>query len=241
MSKKLPPPIPHKIKPNIDNALRRMEDLQLSLAKQPFKMSELLTLFVDPKHRDILTEAYRLCEPSGHVQELYVMCEVPTEYGGGVAHMRFSWHGIEQTEGFIVPHRAGSHPNLPATIRNEAPVELCSRFIEVAQEMIGVRYRFSLIRRTLASLNRPHICRTLAQLRYHWPCIVPLLRAASYNDLAQSVEEPDVQAGDRANLYPKLRAMLAPSNQALASHFLIEGTPEPAPSPVDYDLQHRFP
>jgi hypothetical protein len=216
-----------------------MENKQIALASQPFKPSELLLLFVDPEHHAACTEAYRLCEPTGRIQELYVKCEVPTEYGGGAAHIRFYWNGSDHPNMFYVPARAGAIMAFPATIRDEAPTELCARFWEVANDLITIHYRFGNVLRTLNLLNKPTVCPSLAALRYHWPCIVPILRDAKQTTLAESVEDVNSRAS-YANLTPELRKLVAETNQTVASHLLVEDLPTPDDPPIPYDLHANF-
>jgi hypothetical protein len=234
-----PPPIPKKALGNVLKAIGRMESKQIALAMQSFKPSELMTLFVDPEHHYVLMEAYRLCEPSGHTTELFVRCEVPPEYGNKTASIRFWWNTSVAFEAFYVPFKEGGDATWPVSPRREAPPELVERFDQLATDWITTAYRFAQVRRTLALLNKPRVCRTLAQMRYYWPCIVMILRSAGHKDLADSIVDINPRA-DNANLSRDLWRLLAPSNQTVASHMLIEDVPAPPQPPVPYELHHNF-
>jgi hypothetical protein len=223
----------------IMNAIDRMETKQVALAKQPFSMQDLLTLFIDPAMHEPLTYAYRVCEPSGHTQDLFVFRPLGPEHNAGSAYVRFYWHGTIEN-GFYVPFDKGAQKRYPATIRDEAPAELVERFHQSAGDLVDIHYSFSLVRRALHGLNVPGVCPSIASLRYHWPCIVPLLNAARYSPMAEELIHHNVKEGDRARLSPTLRRLLGPSNQTVARHQLIDELEPPTQPPVAYELQHDF-
>lgn len=235
-----PTPIPSRRISDVHKTIAYMQSKQERLTKQPFTTSELLQLFVDPDHHSLLVDSYQLCEPTGREYELFVRREVVPEHGGGVAHIRFYWSGLSLSNGFYVPHRVGSSIDFPATVRPEAPAELVERFEQVADDLIGIRYRFDQVIKVLDVLNQPKVCRSLAQMRYHWPCIVTILRKANCHDLADSVSEPNARAGGEAVIPANTRRLLAETNRTITSHVLIDDIPDSdTPLPIQYDLRKR--
>ena len=233
---KEPRALSDRIYPKVHDALTAMENKQLRLAQYPFKASDLLALFVDPEHHEALTKAYDLCEPSGHTQHLWVGREIAREYGGGAAYFRFMWHAINAAHAFYVPYRAGASKDFPAVVRTEAPDDLVHHWDQTADDMVGIKYRFSRVHKALSQLNRPDVCSTLPQLRYHWPCIVPLLRKAGFDAHADSVAEPNMRAGGIANISPATGALAAETNQTVAAHQLIDDIPTPGELPIPYEI-----
>lgn len=234
--RRVPPPIPGKVLTVLGKAIDKMERRQERLAKQDFKISELLTLFVDPEHHSVCTEAYTLCEPTPRQQELFVKWEAAPEQGSGVHFVRFYWDYSNVPHGFYVPRRCGAHRDFPAPIRPEAPPELVARFKEVADDLVTIHAGFANVRWVLQQLVKPSVCRSLDQIRYHWPCIVPILREAKQNALADQVQDVNPRA-HYANLAPDLRRLLAPSNATIARHQLIADLPLPdGEPPVPYDV-----
>lgn len=234
------PALSSKAAGKVKDAIGAMEAHQKKLSYQPFKASELLALFVNPDHHHVLTQAYHLCEPTGHVQELFVACEVPLELGGGKAHMRFRWHGLNTPHAFYVPYRVGSQVNYPAVVREDAPGELRERFEQVSQEMIRTAHDFAYVARTFAKLNKPGVCETLAQLRYHWPCILPILRRTIYDDMCDAVIDPSSRAGDMARIPRDLFAAVKATNEIVARFEMISDVPTPKISGIEYDLLDTF-
>jgi len=231
--------ISKRIKPSLDVAINRMEHHQATLAKQPFTISDLLVMFVDPAYHTTLTEAYHLCEPTGRVEELYVKHPVPSEYGGGDVFMRFLWAGVTTPDAFYVPYKEGSTQSRPVVVRPDTPAELKAKFEQVADDLIGIHYRFAAVRVVLDQMNVQ--CRSLDQLAYYWPCIVPLLRDAKQSDLADALQTPNRMAAFNVKLTQGLRKLLAPTNQTVAAHQLIADVPIPDNKlPVEYNLQHHF-
>lgn len=239
LERKVPPPIPNKVITDVRSAIKRMEDKQLALAKQPFAFSELLALFIDPADHQALLRTYELCEPSGLTQELFYAYRQTPELGSDFVHLKFHWHGTADGA-FYVPLMSGGQRSSPATMREEAPDELRSRLRMVVNDLTAIHLRFYQVRWVLDRLNRASACRTLAALRYHWPCIVPILRSAGYSPLAESVAEPVLRAGDSASIPIEVRRKLADTNRTVASHMLIDDLPMPPPMPVSYELQHNF-
>lgn len=232
--------IAQKLHKRLINVVSHMRATEIALVKQDFKMPDLLTLFIDPAHHDVLQRAYTLSEPSGHTQELYYRVPIPAEWGGGEGYVRFHWHGLDHPKAFIMPYQTGSHLTRPAPVRPEAPAELKLRFEEVATDLLGVNYRFDQVDRTLRLLNNPEVCRSLPQVRYVWPCIVPLLRMAREPELADSVMSVNPKAAG-AQLTPALRRMLAATNQTVATHLLIADTHDKPPEPsVPYEMFVNF-
>lgn len=231
-----------KIAAKIHDAIREMEAHQKLLAHQSFSASDLLQLFVDPQHHNVLMQAYELCEPSGQTQELYVRCEVPLEWGGGVAHVRFRWHAINVPHAFYVPHKGGMSTNYPARMQDGAPQELRDRFEQVSMDLMQVARNFALVQNTLTKLNKVGVCETPAQMRYHWPCIVTLLRRASgsYASLADNIENASMRAGDQANIPVAMRGPVKETNEIIARHMLLLDIPTPEKTGIEYELLEHF-
>lgn len=235
------PPFTHNVTKAINATLSGMETLHQKLAKENFTAAELLDLFVDPAHHHTLTHAYQICEPSGQTQELFVRCEVPVEYGAGVVHMRFSWHGLDTPDGFYVPYRAGSTLMYACEIRYEdALADNIAKFERVRDDLIGIAYRHACVRRVFTALNRNAVCSTPAQMRYHWPCIVSLLRRSGNEEMAERLQNPSPRAGDGARIPKDLGPLLSATNDTVARHAFLVDIPTPPVPSIPYELRENF-
>lgn len=234
------PPIPRKMVTPVLNVIDRMESKQIALAKQAFTATDLLTLFIKPEHHDTLTKAYELCEPSGHTQDLFSVWMAKAEYGGALVHLRFHWHGSDVPSGFYVPFLCGAQMDHSAAIRPEAPEDLQDRLRQTVHDMIDIHWNFVLVRNVFERLNRASVCPSLEGMRYHWPCIVPILRDARYPDLADAISDVNSRAGDRVMLTPYLRKHVAQTNRTVANHQLVSDLPDPPAPPIAYELRHNF-
>jgi len=228
-----------KLAQRVTQAVVSMEARQMKLLKEQFTGSDLLKLFVDPEHHYTLTMAYQLCEPSGHTQELFVKCEVPRELGGGVSHIRFHWYGGDTPNAFYVPYLAGAMPDHGATVRPEASEDLRQRFEQVSQDMIQASFNFATVLRVFRRLNRSQVCRTQAQMRYHWPCIVALMSKAGMD--TDHIAEPSTRAGDMVVIPRDVVPLLQFSNNVIARYALTADIPVPeAKLPIEYELRENF-
>jgi len=236
-----PKAINDKAAKKIHAVLDGMEQKHQRLAMQGFTAAELLRLFINPEHHHTLTHAYQLCEPSGHTQELYIRCEVPNEFGGKVAYLRFSWHGLDTPHAFYVPYRQGSSQDYAAEIQYEtAPPDLVRKFEQVRDELIAIAFEYANTHKMFRALNRNAVCATLAQMRYHWPCIVSLLQRAGFDEEADKVRTASSRAGDGAHIPPQLAPLLRATNETVARHAFIEDVPDPAKVPITYKLIEHF-
>jgi hypothetical protein len=135
---------------SIKEVIRAMETKQIDLAKQSFTPAELLVLFVDPEHRDVLRRAWDIVEPAGTTQDLWVEIDKPLYTLGEsigtrspTAYLRFRWHRHNVNGGFYVPHNQGSKKEKAIQPRDDAPQDLVERFLGTASELLDIHWRFS--------------------------------------------------------------------------------------------------
>jgi len=214
-------------------AARSMRDKQLALAMQEFSMTELMNLFVEPRHYEHLRYAYDLVEPSGLTSNLYVRADMPPHIeahavNSNNCYFKFTWWG-KLEGGFHVPEAKGSDQHKWAE-RQVATCDpaLMEKFREVERDMLDIQCRFALVERVVRNLNERTACKSLPQMRYVWPALPILLTKAGYSEDAKSIAEPSLRAGEKVVLENWLVALLKETSDTIVRGTMLDDVPMPA-------------
>jgi hypothetical protein len=218
-------------------AVRNLARIHFNRARKQVEPGTLRQLFVPAEHREIVRKAYELAAPPGTVFELWYAHDTPFARGGNPVPFRFTWHAGRCPDGFLIPRsmRGTALKQLTAEhIQPDAPAELKETFLATFMTLCDLSWRWGMVMYVLDHLAAAN--RTVAQVRFVWPTILPLLRCAGCTDLAADNEQVSTRAGDKACVPQEIVHYIKPAGDMVARSFLIEKGPVPN-YPVQYDMQ----
>jgi len=151
--------------------------------------------------------------------------------------VRFYWDNRTFPLAFLVPNDAGaSEDKAVREVQPDVPAETGAKFARMFKDVVEVSYRFGLVAWVFNQLNRSDVCKTPQQMRYAWPCIVPLMAKAGYREDAAALAEPSARAGEKLVIPPHVHKHLKTSNDIVARAGFIEADQLPKDTRMTYRI-----
>jgi hypothetical protein len=196
-----------------------------NLAKPRFTSQELLDLFVEPRYHETLSNAFALTEGCGQQQNLYIdLLPRSNERYSVSGRLQFAWYHSTVPDGFFPIRMGGGHVDHPLNEARETwPKKTTEKFDETLRRMIDISFEWGLVLTVFNGLNTPGYCSTPAQMRYVWPSVLQLALETGNDELAASLQNVSIRAGDKARIPTNIRHYVRETYDIVTkSIFLIE-------------------